>query len=80
MTTMTGMAKFKIGRIQLLTLKPELNQTAISESRCQRVSVMSTLKKMVSDKIMGRNLTRLKPNKVLIASFGIQPFAALRTK
>jgi hypothetical protein len=52
----------------------------ISESRCQRVSVRSTDKKIVSDKIIGRNRTILNPSMVVIASFGIQPLAAIRTK
>lgn len=74
------MAKLKIGLIQLVTLSPELNQTAISESLCQRVSVIKTAKNIVKDNIIGKNLTKLKPNKVLIESAGKTPRPANCTK
>ena len=80
MAITTGKEKLKIGHIQFDMLRPELNHTAISESRCQRVSVSNTDKKMVSDKIMGRNLMRPNPNIVVMASFGIRPSSAMRTR
>ena len=73
---MIGIAKDSIGLIQLVILSPELNQTTISESRYHRDNVISMDRNKVRDSNIGINLTILKPNMVVIASFGIAPFAA----
>lgn len=80
MMMMTGAAKAMMGRIHLVMPTPDVNQITISESWCHRVSVSNTVRKMVSDMIIGRNLIRLNPSMVRIASFGIHPLAALPTK
>ena len=38
------------------------------------------VRKILSDRIIGKNLMRLKAKIVIIASFGIHPLAALPTK
>src|SRR5450830_1666498 len=78
MRIIIGMANANTGRIKLLILKPELNQITISESLYQRDSVMSTDKNKLKDSSIGRNLIKLNPNIVVMASFGNTQFAAIR--
>jgi hypothetical protein len=73
---MIGRENMSTGRIQFEMLIPELNHTTISLSRYQRDSVSRTERNIVSDNSMGRNLSRLKPSRVLIASLARLPAAA----
>ena len=77
---MTGAAKLRIGRIHLVMPKPDVSHMTISESRYQRVSVSSTVKKIVSDKIAGKKRIKLKPSIVVSASLGMEPLAAFPTR